>query len=311
MEYSAKIYSRIGELMQGVLPDASAFLVGGLPSRSWYSEALLRSGNTVEPEPSGGATITRQATLYASLPPKTRSALNLLERQVGLRLPEEVRIELRSNIPWGKGLSSSSTDILSVLCVANAFLRTQLSPGDLYRIAAQVEPTDPCLCDDISVFYQHTGCRGATVDLPPVTLLYFDAAPGTSVDTLAMPDNRHPGAGRFFSWLLRRLIKAAADADYEQLFDAITYSAEYNQQLLLLPGFAELYRLAEESHAGLMVAHSGTVAGLLTTPDRAAELLPRVEALAKNRQGRPEPTVYLEHYNSPYHQTLCTDFPAR
>lgn len=276
--------------MQGVLPDASAFLVGGLPSRRWYSEAVLQSGAAGDP---------------VNLPPKTRAALNLLERQVGLHLPLEVRIELRSNIPWGKGLSSSSTDILSVLCVANAFLKTELSPDDLYRIAAQVEPTDPCLCDDIPVFYQHTGCRGATIDLPPVSLLYFDAAPGTSIDTLAMPDNWHPGAGRFFSWLLRRLIRAAADADYRQLFDAITYSAEYNQQLLPLPGFAELYRLAEENHAGLMVAHSGTVAGVLTTPDRAAELLPRVEALAKSRE------VYLEHYNSPYHQTLCTVFPAR
>jgi len=289
--------------MQGVLPDASAFLVGGLPSRRWFSEAVLRSG----------AATGEPVTMSANLPPKTRAALNLLERQMGLRLPEEVRIELRSNIPWGKGLSSSSTDILSVLCVANAFLRAQLGPGDLYRIAAQVEPTDPCLCDDISVFYQHTGSRGASIDLPPVTLLYFDAAPGTSVDTQAMPDRWHPGAGRFFSWLLRRLIGAAADADYERLFDAITYSAEYNQQLLPLPGFAELYRLAEESHAGLMVAHSGTVAGLLTTPDRAAELLPGVEALAESRRSAPTPTptVYLEHYNSPYHQTLCTVFPAR
>jgi uncharacterized protein involved in propanediol utilization len=288
--------------MQGVLPDASAFLVGGLPSRRWYSEAVLQCGATDE-----------SVIMHTSLPPKTRAALRLLERQTRLRLPDKARIELRSNIPWGKGLSSSSTDILSVLCVANAFFGTELRPGELYRIAAQVEPTDPCLCDDIPVFYQHTGCRGATIDLPPVTLLYFDAAPGTSVDTLAMPDNWHPGAGRFFSWLLRRLIAAAAEADYERLFDAITYSAEYNQQLLPLPGFAELYRLAEESHAGLMVAHSGTVAGLLTTPDKAAELLPRVEELAKSRRMAPEaaPAVYLEHYNSPYHQTLCTVFPAR
>src|ERR1700722_17429592 len=103
MEYSAKIYSRVGELMQGVLPDASAFLVSGLPSQRWFSEAVLRSG--------AGAGV---------LPPKAREALGVLERQVGLRLPAGVGIELRSNIPWGKGLSSSSTDVLSVLSVVDA-----------------------------------------------------------------------------------------------------------------------------------------------------------------------------------------------
>ncbi|HEV2482006.1 MAG TPA: hypothetical protein VGS79_20215, partial [Puia sp.] len=178
-------------LMQGVLPDASAFLVGGLPSRRWFSEAVLRCG---------AAGDRRAAAAGQPLPPKTRAALKLLERQVGLRLPAEVRIELRSNIP---------------------------------------------------VFYQHAGCRGATIDLPPVTLIYFDAAPEAGIDTVAMPDRWHEGAGRFFSWLLRRLIHAAAEA---------------------------------------------------------AELLPRVEALAQSRRTTG---VYLEHYNSPYHQTLCTVFPAR
>jgi L-threonine kinase len=210
-----------------------------------------------------------------------------------------------------------------VLSVANVFLGTGLGTEALYRLAAQVEPTDPCLSDDVHVFYQHAGCRGATIELPPVTLLYFDAAPGTTVDTLSMPCRWQTGAGRFYSWLLHRLIAAAAEADYAQLFDAITYSAEYNQLLLPLPGFDELYRLAEESGAGLMVAHSGTIAGLLTKPEKAAELLPRVEALVESRRtgeraadpscpaAETAPTVYFEHYHSSYHQTLCTVIPAR
>lgn len=287
--------------MQGVLPDASAFLVSGLPTRRWFSEAVLRHG---------GAGVTS-----GGLPPKARQALRVLERQVGRRLPGDMRIELRSNIPWGKGLSSSSTDILSVLSVADAFLGTRLCAGDLYRIAAQVEPTDPCLSDDIHVFYQHAGSRGVTIELPPVGLIYFDAAPEARVNTLEMRGRWQggAGAGQFFSWLLRRLIAAAAVADYAQLFDAVTYSAEYNQQLIPLPGFAGLSRLAEESHAGVMVAHSGTIAGLLTKPEEAAELLPRVQALAESRRvgGRGASPVYLEHYHSTYHQTLCTVFPAR
>lgn len=219
----------------------------------------------------------------------------MLEQQTGRRLPGDVRIDLRSNIPWGKGLSSSSTDILSVLSVANTFLEAGLGDADLYRIASRVEPTDPCLTDEMLVFYQHTGTRGAIIELPPVSLIYFDTAPAVCVDTLRVPRRWQEGAGIFFSWLLRRFLAAAAAADYGLLFDTITYSAEYNQQLLPTPGFVELYRLAEEAGAGLMVAHSGTVAGLLTKPEEAAELLARVEGLA----GADKP-VYLEQYHSSY-----------
>jgi len=297
MEYSVKIYSRIGELMQGVLPDASAFLVSGLPSRRWFSEAVLRRGAAAG-EPG------------RDLPPKAREALAMLERQVGLRLPKDVRIGLRSNIPWGKGLSSSSTDVLSVLSVADAFWETGLSAEALYRLAARVEPTDPCLSGDILVFYQHTGNRGVTIELPPVTLLYFDAAPEARVDTLQLSRRWQEGAGTFFSRWLHRLIIGAAEKDYAQVFDAVTCSAEYNQQLLPLPGFAELHKLAEEKGAGVMVAHSGTIAGLLTKPEEAADLLPRVEALVQRIAGGAASPVYVEHYHSPYHRSLCPAFPA-
>ena len=292
MEISVKLYSRIGELMQGVLPDASAFLVSGLPSEQWFSEATLRH-ETVE---ASRGMSEGHGPAPAVLPPKAQEALAMLEQQAGRSLPREVQIALRSNIPWGKGLSSSSTDVLSVLSVANTFLEAGLSDADLYRIASRVEPTDPCLSDDILVFYQHTGSRGATIQLPPVTLLYFDTAPAVCVDTLNVPRPWQEGAGVFFSWLLRRFMAAAETADYGLLFDAITYSAEYNQQILPTRGFTELYRLAEESGAALMVAHSGTIAGLLTKPEGSAELMVRLEALA----GAASP-VYSEQYHSSYH----------
>jgi uncharacterized protein involved in propanediol utilization len=325
MEYSAKIYSRIGELMQGVLPDASAFLVSGLPSQQWFSEAVLRRDGArgqlgfagADPgtrKAPGGVGIDDPSGSHdgRALPPKAMEALGMLEQQVGRRLPPEVAIEIQSNIPWGKGLSSSSTDVLSVLSVVNAFLGAGLMPADLYRIAARVEPTDPCLSGEIQVFYQHTGDIGATIDLPSVTLLYFDAAPGSSVDTVAMRRRWPSGAGDFFSWLLHRMVAAAAAGDYKNLFECITHSAEYNQLMLPLPGFAELYRLAEETESGMVIAHSGTIAGLLTKPDEAAGLMPRVEALVESRRiaGQAAQPVYLEHYHSPHHRSLWPAFPA-
>jgi L-threonine kinase len=260
--------------MQGFLPDASSFLVSGLPSRLFFSEAVLQPGGTPH-----------------ILPPKARQALDLFLHTYAGNI-EGCTIRLQSNIPPGKGLSSSSTDILSVLHVVNDYLQTDRSPDDLYRIAASVEPTDPCLSNDIVVFRQQEGIVDQCISLPPMTVLYFDAEPGRLINTLDVQRPWSAGAGQFFDWLLRRFLQAAETGDYVNLFDSITYSAEYNQTVIALPRFAEYYQLAQQTKSGLMVAHSGTIVGLLTRPELAAELLGRLQTATS------EP-IYSEPY-TPY-----------
>ncbi|HWB94443.1 MAG TPA: hypothetical protein VG605_21460, partial [Puia sp.] len=100
MTYSAKIYSRIGELMQGVLPDASAFLVSGLASRRWYSEAVI----VEKVEPGGQVGASRDETggrrfetmlretggrFQATLPPKAREALSFFTARTRQHLPAD------------------------------------------------------------------------------------------------------------------------------------------------------------------------------------------------------------------------------
>ena len=274
MLYSVKIYSRIGELMQGFLPDASGFLVSGLPSRLFFSEALL--------DTDGEASV---------LPPKTQKALDLFLRTWfgGAALKGSIR--LHSNTPPGKGLSSSSTDILSVLFVVNDYLRTGCTSEDLYRIAAAIEPTDPCLTDDIVVFRQHAGIVDRCITLPPMTVLYFDAEPGRQIETLDVQRPWTVGTGKFYDWLLRRFLRAAKEGDYDALFESITYSAEYNQTMVPLARWDEYLELARTTQAGLMVAHSGTIVGFLTRPQQAGELQTRLATAT----GQP---IYSEQYIS-------------
>lgn len=259
--------------MQGVLPDGSAFLVSGFSSERWYSEALLEEG---------------EMAASAPLPPKACRALSLLLEKVNGRMADG-RIQLRSNIPPGKGLSSSSTDVLSVLSVANDYLGAGLLPEELYHLATRVEPTDPCLSDDIVLFHQHSGVKGRAIGLPPVSLLYFDADPGREIETERVRRPWTPGAGKFFDWLLCKFLRAAEAGDYGALFDSITYSAEYNQTVIGLARFDEWLRLAREMRVGLMVAHSGTFAGLLTRPGQEAAVRERLLALT-------DQPIYSEQY---------------
>jgi uncharacterized protein involved in propanediol utilization len=286
--------------MQGVLPDGAAFLVSGFSSSRWYSEALL--------EEADGAT-------SASLPPKACRALALLletvnggmaleqangrltlEQADGGMLLEKANgkmagklVRLRSNIPPGKRLSSSSTDVLSVLSVVNRYLGAGLSPLELYAIAARVDPTDPCLSDDIVLFHQHSGVCCRSIGLPPMSLFYFDAAPGRVIDTETIRRPWTSALGKYFDWLLSTFLRAAEEGDYDGLFESITYSAEYNQTVIAMPRFDDYLRLARETRSGLMVAHSGTIMGLLTRPEQGAELRARVYAMTD------EP-IYSEHY---------------
>ena len=277
MKYATKIYSRIGELMQGFLPDASGFLISGLPSRLFFSEAILTPDET---------------TRASFLPPKTQQALAAFW-QAHDAIPEDNRfsIRLNSNIPPGKGLSSSSTDILSVLHVVNDYCQTGCSTEDLYRIAAGIEPTDPCLSEDIVVFRQNAGSIDSCIALPPMDILYFDAEPDREIDTLEVQRTWTPGTGKFFDWLLQRFRLAATAGDYDTLFDSMTYSAEYNQTTIALPRFEEYLQLAREAKSGLMVAHSGTIMGLLTRPEETRELRARLETATGA-------TIYSEQYPS-------------
>jgi len=123
------------------------------------------------------------------------------------------------------------------------------------------------------------GVAGRRIGLPPMTLLYFDAAPDRLVDTESVCRPWTPGLGRYYDWLLRRFLRAAEAGDDDGLFDCITASAEYNQTVVALPRWEEWLRLATESRCGLMVAHSGTFAGLLVPPERAGGMRARLEVM--------------------------------
>ena len=263
--------------MQGFLPDASGFLVSGLPSRIFFSEAVLTPGG--DPGEVG------------LLPVKSRLALAKFRELYETDGVGPFSVRLQSNIPPGKGLSSSSTDILSVLFVVNDYLQTGCTSEDLYRIAAAIEPTDPCLTDDIVVFRQHAGIVERCIPLPPMTVLYFDAEPGRQIETLDVQRPWTLGTGKFYDWLLRRFLQAAKNGDYDALFESITYSAEYNQTMVSLARWDEYLQLARTTQSGLMVAHSGTIAGFLIRPEQAGELQTRLGTAI----GQP---IYSEQYIS-------------
>jgi uncharacterized protein involved in propanediol utilization len=182
-------------------------------------------------------------------------------------------LEIRSNIPVGWGLGSSSSDVTAAIrAVADSF-RRELSAKEIALLAVQAETASDSMMfgDDVVVFAQREGVvieelGGA---LPELEVLGFNTDPtGSGVDTLC-------SSPAHYSWWeveafrpMLGLLRYAVRTRNPRLIGQVACASAYiNQQHLPKPHFQKLERLKNLVHAvGLQVAHSGTVVGLLFDP---------------------------------------------
>ena len=257
-----RIYAKIGELAQGYLSEQEPFLVSNLSSASLFSETILR----------------KEYSNTLSLNDKARQAyLAFLDEYHNLQQGADkllhegqyLQIQQLSNIPKGKGLSSSSADILGVLCCLNQYFCYPFDTKSLYRIAASIEPTDPLLSPGITVFNQKKGTILSEFNDFPYAIMYFDCSPEKEIDTLVATRNRIIDEDyiAISTRILLDLQLAVCDRDYSAFFRSITESAKLNQRFLPQTGFNELLDYAKTFNTGVFVAHTGTIMGFVVKPE--------------------------------------------
>jgi uncharacterized protein involved in propanediol utilization len=253
-----------GELLQGALPGPGEaagegrFLVT-LPIARWSSarfELLPRgSGLTAVP-----ATKAKALTLAAAL---------LTE----LGYPAAGTLVLRSSIPEGKGLASSSADLVATARAVMAVVNRTVSARLLGRMLAAIEPTDGVLHPGVVAFDHRHGVHLRTLGcLPSLQIVAVDQ--GGSVDTVTF-NRRTAGYSRAerqrYQRLLDDLGRAVAARDLGAVGAISTESAALNQSRLPNRNFGPLRDIsAAVGGLGLVACHSGTMAGVLLDPnDRA------------------------------------------
>ncbi|MBN1449463.1 MAG: hypothetical protein JW963_00460 [Anaerolineales bacterium] len=241
-----------GELVQGQFENGDDFLVT-LP-------VDLRAEVRVELDPTAslvqGTPIRKEKTRLA-----VRKMLDYLRySNVG------ATFTVTSDIPEGKGMASSTADILAACRAVAQAVGQPLSPEEISRIAIEIEPSDGLMYPGV-VCYNHR--RGELLEtlgaLPPMDILAVDL--GGYVDTLQF--NRKPKDYTVDELdTLRQayeFVKAGVHGrNLEEIGRAATLSARVNQRLLPKPYLDTLIALAAAHGAhGVCIAHSGTVAGLL------------------------------------------------
>lgn len=250
-----------GELLQGVFLDPAGRTRRGLvtlPMAGPGSRATFRrrSGEPLTVSPAGRTKALRAAAL----------AVDECARLTG-RPADGGVLRLDSGVPVGLGMGSSTSDVLATVRAVAASYGVVLAPETIARLAVRAEQAcDPLMLGGRPLlFAQREGHvleeLGAT--LPPMVVVGCLTGDGGPVDTLGLARDGEADV-RAFERLRGLLRRAIADADVGLLGRVSTHSARHNQRLLPKAEFPVLERVAERTGAaGVQVAHSGNVAGLL------------------------------------------------
>lgn len=270
----ASCHASFGELLQGMLPDGAHFLVT-LPI-DLHSRAVF----SVTPQ-------TRELSVWPEGSWKALSGVIAMLRRY--RLPLQGQLRLESEIPRGKGLASSTADLVAA---CRAVARRYCLPLDLDVIETtlrDIEPSDGVMHEGV-VAYRHREGRlhehlGA---VPPLTVVAIDE--GGTVETLSHNARRidySSGERNEYAGLLAQLRSALQCGDVAALGSVATQSARLNQRVLpkhSLEAMTDIARCVQA--AGVVAAHSGTYLGIMIDASgarhdlqvrRATELIARMD----------------------------------
>jgi uncharacterized protein involved in propanediol utilization len=252
-------FGTFGELLQGVLPEVDGDFLVTLPVARWTVVRFQETPDCVE--------------LGVSPPHKTK-ALRLIEMIMhDVSAPVGGLLTIASTLPEGKGLASSSADLVATARAVGNALDLPMPPTRIESYLARIEPTDGVLYPSIVAFHHRSvRLRARLGSLPSMTVVSIDE--GGAVDTVEFNRIAKPFTAadkREYVALLERLGAAVAAGDLRAVGRIATASGQMNQILRHKRNLDAMIALSEQvGGLGVVVGHSGTTLGvLLDTSDPA------------------------------------------
>jgi uncharacterized protein involved in propanediol utilization len=245
-------FGTFGELLQGALAGPDEDFLVTLPIARWSTAqvTLTPGADGLRVEPAGKLKALRVA----------RSVLARHGDSGGGTLV------LTGDLPEGKGMSSSSADLVATVRAVGDALGIPLSPQEIETHLRGIEPTDGLMYSEVVAFHHRKVRLCRTLGpVPPMTIVGVDE--GGQVDTVDFNASRPvvPAAERGeYGVLLDRLAAALAEGDLAAVGRISTRSAELNQARCPKRHLDRMLEIRRDIGAlGVAVAHSGTMVGLL------------------------------------------------
>ncbi|MGW7316781.1 GHMP family kinase ATP-binding protein [Streptomyces sp. NPDC054854] len=249
-------FGTFGELLQGVLPGTERHFMVTFPVAAW-STAVFRHA----PDSEG----------FVVWPPHKRKAVRIAELALAAAgLGGGGSLTLDSELPEGKGMASSSADLVATVRAVGAAVGTTFAPAAIESFLRQIEPTDGVMYPEIVAYYHREAeLREGLGVLPSLTIVAHDE--GGQVDTIAhnRAAQRVDEADKAeYAVLLDELCAAVRARDLPAVGRVATRSAELNAASRSRRTLPELRRICEETGGlGVACAHSGTLLGILYAGD--------------------------------------------
>lgn len=190
-------------------------------------------------------------------------------------LPNQcVAISKRSQVPIGKGCSSSSADLLASIQAMALLKQVHMTVEEMTKVAAKIEPTDSVGFCKWTVMNPLTGEIFEQFDFTEELYVYM-LEPVEHIDTIALErmtanvnyDQKQSGV------IFEAMLDALRQKNVEKIGKLATQSAILNEKRLHKPYFKALCDFVTCNHLlGLNVAHSGTVVGLLLNYQQACRI---------------------------------------
>jgi L-threonine kinase len=284
-----------GELLQGALPQATGmdhFLVT-FPIARW-----TRAWFRFEPDAA--------LRVFPSHKLKSRRLAEML--LAAHRGNGGGTLIIDSDLPVGKGLASSSADLVATARAVGPVLGLEASPRAIEGWLRPIEPTDGVMYPGVVVF-EHREVRAASElgVLPPLTVVAVDE--GGEIDTVAFnrrPRQYSPAQRQEYARLLDALTGAVQAGDLAALGAVTTRSAILNQRMQPKRHLEDMLAISRAAGAlGVVCAHSGTMLGILLADDapghagRLREVTAECEAVAGPAAGIGAEPVRLFHSFTP------------
>lgn len=242
-----------GELLQGALLGPENHFLITLPIHR-FSTVTYR----LEPEHASLEVTPSHKT-------KTKRAAQFLLSSLGL--PERGRLEIVSELPEGKGMASSSADLVATARAIYGALDRPIEEDVLLHSMRSIEPTDGVMYPEFVSFYHRRVQLHRRLGLldQPLHILAVDE--GGKVDTVAYNAACHGYTAdecEVYEALLESAREAFTCSDLPQIGAIATRSATLHQTRNPKRHFAAMHEICRQVDAlGIVVAHSGPCLGLL------------------------------------------------
>ncbi|MFC9470118.1 GHMP family kinase ATP-binding protein [Streptomyces coelicoflavus] len=257
-----------GEILQGVFRDERGLPVHGLVTLPVHGRASTARFTHRPGSPPDAVTVTPAGRT------KARTAAVLAIRECAARHgqpPCGGELTLTGDLPLGLGMGSSTSDVIATVRAVADSWGALLPPDTIALLAVRAEgASDPLMHGARPLlFAQREGRVLETLGaaLPPAVVVGCTVGGGEPVDTLSLAVSVRDEDLAAYEHLRRMLRRAVAEADTALLGRVSTASARLRQRALRHWEFPTLTGIADRTGAaGVQIAHSGNVAGLLFDP---------------------------------------------